>query len=252
MAIIRLPALALAPSAQRRVNVRISVEAAAAAIAPTLTASHQITKGLLKFTTHSYRVQKIAAQLGWLPGARYTNLRDVRKFDRLGFLDIDWKNYDFKAHIKAARSTQPLITIARDIEQIKALPEILDQASELRRYANIVVVVPKARRLGPILEDVIPPQFILGFSVPTRYGGTKIPLKYFQRPVHLLGGRPDVQRKLGNQLTVHSLDCNRFTLDAAFGDYFDGETFRPHPKGGYERCIRESLRNINRLWGLDG
>ena len=45
-----------------------------------------------------------------------------------------------------------------------------------------------------------------------------------------------------------SMDCNRFTLDAAFGDYFDGETFRPHPRGGYRRCLRESLRNINALW----
>jgi uncharacterized protein DUF6610 len=47
---------------------------------------------------------------------------------------------------------------------------------------------------------------------------------------------------------VRSLDCNRFTLDAAFGDYFNGEIFKPHPEGGYERCIEDSLRNINALW----
>jgi hypothetical protein len=95
---------------------------------------------------------------------------------------------------------------------------------------------------------VIPPDFLLGFSVPTKYGGTAIPMTAFRRPVHLLGGRPDVQRRLGSVLPVVSLDCNRFTLDASFGDYFDGECFRPHPKGGYDRCIDASIRNINELW----
>jgi hypothetical protein len=70
----------------------------------------------------------------------------------------------------------------------------------------------------------------------------------FKGRVHLLGGRPDVQRRLADAMNVVSVDCNRFTLDAAFGDYFDGEKFRPHPKGGYHRCLRDSILNINRLW----
>jgi hypothetical protein len=49
-------------------------------------------------------------------------------------------------------------------------------------------------------------------------------------------------------MDVVSFDCNRFTLDAQFGDYFDGRAFRPHPRGGYEACIRASIRNINKLW----
>jgi catechol 2,3-dioxygenase-like lactoylglutathione lyase family enzyme len=69
-----------------------------------------------------------------------------------------------------------------------------------------------------------------------------------KRPVHLLGGRPDVQRRLAELMPVVSMDCNRFTLDAAYGDYFDGETFRPHPVGGYDRCLRDSIKNINKLW----
>jgi hypothetical protein len=64
----------------------------------------------------------------------------------------------------------------------------------------------------------------------------------------LLGGRPDIQRKLAEEMKVISLDCNRFTYDARFGDYFDGEIFRPHPSGGYERCLRDSIKNINLLW----
>ena len=124
----------------------------------------------------------------------------------------------------------------------------MDEAFELAEHAVHVLIVPKDPKLEHDLEDLIPREFLLGYSVPTRYGGTKIPPTAFSRPVHLLGGRPDVQRQLANSLSVVSLDCNRFTLDAAFGDYFDGLKFRPHPVGGYYRCITDSIKNINKLW----
>jgi hypothetical protein len=84
--------------------------------------------------------------------------------------------------------------------------------------------------------------------VPTKYGGTAVSIESFDRPVHLLGGRPDVQRNIAEKLKVYSMDCNRFTFDARFGDYFDGETFRPHPIGGYDTCLTDSIKNINALW----
>lgn len=203
---------------------------------------------LLKFVTHSKRVLRIAKRFGWLPGARYTNLRDIREFSAIGFMDIDWKDYDFRLHLAAVKLLRPKMTVARDVERHSRLNEIIDQAYELSRYADRVVIVPKDRRLGDKL-DRIPLNFILGFSVPTRYGKTAIrPECFGSRSVHLLGGRPDIQRELARQMNVVSVDCNRFTLDATFGDYFDGETFRPHPVGGYERCVADSLRNINALW----
>jgi Family of unknown function (DUF6610) len=203
---------------------------------------------VLRFVAHSSRVLKIAQRYGWLPGARYTNLRDVRRCDRVGFLDIEWRNYSFQRHLEAAKATRPLITVALDVSDPRKLSGILDQASELGLYCERVVIVPKHPSLGDKLDSLIPSKFILGYSVPTRYGGTILPPRFFRRPVHLLGGRPDVQRRLAEVMPVVSIDCNRFTLDAAFGDYFDGEIFRPHPVGGYERCIRESVRNINGLW----
>lgn len=203
---------------------------------------------ILKFVAHSATVLRIAVAHGWLPGARYTNLRDVREYRRLGFLDIDWRNYDFKRHLDAAKVSRPRITVARDVEDKKNLNRVIDQAYRLLEYSKFVVIVPKDRRLEGNLERGIPEEFILGFSVPTRYGGTTLSPEAFTRPVHLLGGRPDVQRALGEKMPVFSLDTNRFTLDAAFGDYFDGETFRPHPHGGYHNCINDSVRNIGALW----
>ncbi len=203
---------------------------------------------ILKFVTHSKRVGNIAQLFGWLPGARYTNLRDVRSFSRLGFLDIHWSCYDFERHLAAAKSTRPLMTVARDVERRRDIGRIIEQADKLAEYAEKVIIVPKDIKLAKDMNEIIPARFILGFSVRTRYGATHISPTAFRRPVHLLGGRPDTQRYLATIMPVVSLDCNRFTLDAAFGDYFDGEIFRPHPTGGYDRCIADSLANINALW----
>src|SRR5437016_3929962 len=172
---------------------------------------------VVKFVSFGYKVQNIAARFGWLPGARYTNLRDVRRFDRLGFLDIEWRDYDFRRHLSAAASTKPLLTVARDVERPKDLDRILDQASELSQHCGNVIIVPKHKSLAEYIEDVVPKEFLFGYSVPTRYGGTRLSPNFFVRKVHLLGGRPDVQRRLAGQMRVVSLDCNRFALDARYG-----------------------------------
>jgi hypothetical protein len=101
----------------------------------------------IRFVTHSKKVQRIAAKEGWLPGARYTNLRDVTTMGRLGFLDIDWKQYNFDKHLWAAKLTRPILTVARDIDDKSQLEEVLNQAAQLRKFAQHVVVVPKDPRL---------------------------------------------------------------------------------------------------------
>lgn len=205
---------------------------------------------VIKFVAHGRKVQVHAQKHGWLPGARYTNLRDVRdvSFDNRGFLDINWKHYNYALHLEAAKRMKPALTIAQDVLCITNLKNILKEADELQKYSDFVAIVPKDPRLTSKLESLIPSHFIIGYSVPSKYGSTNIPASAVIRPVHLLGGRPDIQRKIANECPVISIDCNRFTLDAAFGDHFDGETFRPHPFGGYENCLDSSMVNINKLW----
>jgi hypothetical protein len=204
----------------------------------------------IKFVAHSKRVIDLAARHGWRPGARYTNTRDVRHtdFSGIGFLDINWKRYDFARHLAAVTLLKPFMTVARDIECVSQLDSILREAARLQAHATHVVLVPKDERLHRRFEELLPPSFVLGFSVPTRYGATPLDPANYTRPVHLLGGRPDVQMKFAQLMPVASVDCNRFTLDARFGDYFDGQKFRPHPKGGYETCLDDSIKNINRCW----
>ena len=201
-----------------------------------------------KFICHGHPVQQIARKHGWLPGARYTNIRDIRRIGKLFFLDIDWEHYDFEYHLSIAKEWNPYLTVARDITRDSDLEHVIREAENLFRYCKNVAIVPKAPSMAPFMEKEIPRKFIFGYSVPSKYGETKIDPLNFRRPVHLLGGRPDRQFEIAKNLNVVSFDCNRFALDAAFGDYFDGERFRPHPLGGYDICLKDSLRNINKLW----
>ncbi|MEW2919357.1 DUF6610 family protein [Ruegeria sp. ANG10] len=200
-------------------------------------------------TCHSKTVGSIAAQHGWLVGARYTNLRDIKTFSEIGLIDIDWKNYDFEKHMWAVKKTKPLVTIARDLEDIEQSEEVFSQAAQLAKHAHNVCIVPKDLKLTGQVNSFVPEQFMLGYSTPTKYGGTQLPLTDFvNRPIHILGGRPDVQRELASSLQIFSLDVNRFSLDARFGDYFNGSRFVPHPIGGYLRCLEDSIKNISSMW----
>jgi hypothetical protein len=202
----------------------------------------------MKIVNHSKKTLDIATKLGWHVGARYTNLRDIKTFKNVAFIDIDWKNYDFEKHLEAVKLVRPKMTVARDIEDINELGSIILEAEILHKYCEEIIVVPKDIQLVNKLH-LIPEKYILGYSVPSKYGKTEIPPEKFgNRRVHLLGGRPDVQRNLANFMNVVSSDCNRFTLDAKFGDYFVGSKFIPHHKGGYDNCLKDSIININKIW----
>jgi hypothetical protein len=203
----------------------------------------------LKFAAHSKLVQDITTAHGWLPAARYTNLRDVKSYPALGFLDIDWKRYDLDAHLKAAETTRPHITIARDVLSIDDLDEIISEADALLEFSDRVALVPKDVRFNETgIKSLVPPRFMLAYSVPSRYGGTKVHPNLFDRDTHLLGGSPSRQLELADKFSVYSLDCNRFTIDAKFGDRFDGTRFVEARHLGYHECLRQSVIAINAAW----
>ncbi len=83
-----------------------------------------------KFINHSKKAICIAQRYGWLPGARYTNLRDVRAFKRLGLLDRDWRDYNFQRHLEVTRLTCPLMTVARDIERRSQIRQVVAEAAD--------------------------------------------------------------------------------------------------------------------------
>lgn len=204
---------------------------------------------MVKIICHGRPTLRKAVKLGWLPGARYSNLRDVRGFDTIGLIDCDWQDYSFKKHLEAVKAVNPYLTVARDLVNRRDLSQLSEQAAELRQHAQYVIIVPKIRRFKDVRATMMHRRHILGYSVPTGYGKTSVSLEHFRGVgVHLLGGRPLAQLQLSRKINVVSFDCNSLTIDASFGKYFDGDKFRKHPRGGYMNCVLDSLRGINAMW----
>jgi len=144
----------------------------------------------------------------------------------VAFVDNDFKAYDHAVHLAAVKEYRPKYATVRDV-MTKAqcesagiayypLEQILDWASELAQFASNVIVVPKYDCLDRIPEDRM-----LGYSVPTQYGGTPLPITAFRgRRVHLLGGNPEVQIQYYRAIpdSVVSLDNNQMHLRATFGN----------------------------------
>ena len=107
---------------------------------------------ILKLISHGGVSLRLATRAGWLPAARYTDLRKVRSYPRLGLLDIPWRQYCFRRHLATVKAIRPLMTVARDVQSAEELDQTLREAELLARYASIVVIVPKDPKLIETLE----------------------------------------------------------------------------------------------------
>lgn len=132
------------------------------------------------------------------------------------FVDNDYENYVHRVHLAAVKQFRPRYATVRDImskEQCQeagisyfSMDRIMDWAEELSEYSDNVIIIPKI----PVI-DKIPEKYILGYSVPTSYGGTPLPTEAFKgRRVHLLGGSPNRQIAYWSKLKdeVVSIDNN--------------------------------------------
>lgn len=152
------------------------------------------------------RFAEIALSGGFEYGAQLPN---AVYFDPQ-FVDQDWRNPDFDAYVMALRNTKPHVASVLDWEFEQQLPEVLRWAEEAAASVDVVIIIPKV--IGGIarIPKIIGGKAIrLGYSVPTRFGGTVVPLAEFgERPVHLLGGSPHKQMRLSRMLNAVSADGN--------------------------------------------
>jgi len=179
-----------------------------------------------------------AYEMGFLPGMisakadAWRKILDRNPGIRIGLMDNEWHDYDHAAHVAGVAEARPKYATVRDVmtkAQCEAagvdfypLEQILDMAAEVEEYADNVIVIPKYDCL-----DKIPEKYVIGFSVPTSYGGTPMPASALRgRRVHLLGGSWKNQRAylgiLGQD--VVSLDNNHLLRVCEFGNftYADG------------------------------
>lgn len=158
---------------------------------------------------------------------------------KIVFVDNPFKDYNHKKHIAYLKELytkghHPKYVTVRDImtkEQCKeadikyfSLEQILEWADEIQQYAENVIIIPKYDCFDKLDE-----KYILGYSVPTAYGGTELPLEMFKgRKIHILGGSPNKQIAVLSELIneVVSIDGNYLRKLAMVGNCWfpDGTT----------------------------
>lgn len=167
------------------------------------------------------------------------------------FVDNKWTDYDHSRHLDLVRHLRPCLATARDIEQIKDLPKILQEAGEIARYCDKVVLIPKVEFEIPDLDF----PWMWGYSVPSGYGKCDLPLSFFgDRPCHLLGGSPHKQSEFLGKLNIFSLDCNYFMISAKFGKstWPDAKPRNQKLTKGCYNSFRVSLQKTKQFWEENG
>lgn len=153
------------------------------------------------------RFASIAIEAGFSYGAQ--PLRTT--YFPLDFADLDPNHIPPKdAYIAALAEHSPRLATVADWTTWEQLPEVLEWAEEAAAHVETVIIIPKVVGGVDALPGVIGHKPVrLGYSVPTRHGGTALPIWEFgDRPIHLLGGSPHNQIKLSYYLNIVSIDGN--------------------------------------------
>lgn len=197
------------------------------------------------------RFDQIALDAGFKLGVR---LPDSKSHYDIFFADQDWKSPNRAAYMAALAEHRPAMATVLDWEREEQRAEVLDWAEEAAQYVERVLIVPKV--LGGIKtlpRHVGGTDIVLAYSVPSRYGGTFVPVWEFAGwPVHLLGGQPHKQMELRYYLDVVSADGNYANLKATkFCEFWRAGRWypvRPKQDDAIYEAFRCSCENIMKAW----
>ncbi|MCC5641088.1 GNAT family N-acetyltransferase [Nostoc sp. CHAB 5844] len=185
----------------------------------------------------------IAHSAGWNLGINSSGKNTSHQ--HMMMVDNDWEDYKHSQHLEMVRRNKPLIATARDIEDPLQLPEILEQAAELAKYAGRVLLIPKC-------DVALPENYWLGYSVPSRYGSTPLKPEWFgDRPIHLLGGSPKKQALAYPQMNVISLDANyaqNLATNFCKAVWTDGNKNIERQEQGCYNALSVSLKQQFNFW----
>ena len=160
------------------------------------------------------RFAEIAVNAGFLYGARLP----ARGLPFAPwFADQDWKKPNRKRYMAELATHRPTMASMLDLETPEQLAEVLSWSEEAAQYVARVMIIPKAHGIIDKLPHRIgAADVVLGYSVPTRYGGTEVAVWEFAGwPVHLLGGSPHAQMSLAHYMNAVSADGNYHQLMAS-------------------------------------
>lgn len=208
------------------------------------------------------RFARIAIEAGFTYGAQLPGT----VYFRPEFADQDWKQPNREAYMAVLQKHKPRMATVLDWEHDEQLPEVLAWAEEVAALVTeSVLIIPKV--LGGVarLPRIIGGRQVrLGYSVPTRHGGTQVPAwEFLGWPVHLLGGSPHAQMSLAGisldsrppmmgfakgvpRLNVQSVDGNMHHLMATWHCQFWMPGTARYARSRYWPTLREANRH---LWG---
>jgi hypothetical protein len=157
------------------------------------------------------RFAQIAVDTGFLYGAQLPG----HVSQPLYFADQNWKRPNRTKYMNALAKHRPHIATVTDIERSNQLTSILDEAEEASQYVEIIILIPKINGIIKQLPRTINGKEIrLGYSVPTPYGGTAVPLhEFIDWPIHLLGGSPHAQLTLAGRNPDQDTNQQSFTIN---------------------------------------
>ena len=196
------------------------------------------------------RFASIAVSEGWKYGARLPSTVHEKMF----FADQDWKRPNRTRYMDALEKYRPIMATVLDFEDVCQYPEILSWAEQASQWCEKIVIIPKVSgTIDDIPQKIGTSDIILGYSVPTSYGGTSVPVWEFgHRPVHLLGGSPQKQRDMTSYLNVVSADGNMAIKCATkFLKYWTPQGWVSLVRGERDapyRAFEYSMREIMEFW----
>ncbi len=205
---------------------------------------------------------RIAVAAGFWYGFRSDSNHYADELGPVALLDSHWEEgrVDWSRHLDVCARLRPALATAPDTLSLDDLDRTLRQAGEIAAYANPLIVPKCEGMIRRLPREINGRPVTLGYSVPTSYGGSELPLwDYTGWPVHLLGGSPRRQAEVCRYLDVVSADGNVTWLLARRGivtgeNGAGGKTLRqadgqrwPHGNAPLE-ALRRSLANLRVFW----
>lgn len=166
------------------------------------------------------RFGALAVQHGFKYGAQLPNTVYFSPY----FCDQSWRMPNRPGYMTALKQHRPALATVLDLERMDQFDEVISWAQEAAQYVTeAVIIIPKVRGAIKKMPRTIGGVSVrLGYSVPTRFAGTTVPLtEFIDWPIHLLGGSPSSQLKLAGigEGNNRLFDAPALDVQSADGNY---------------------------------
>lgn len=182
------------------------------------------------------------AEIAVSAGFRYGAQLPATVYFAPWFADQNWKKPDRERYLAAVREHRPEVATVLDWEREDQLTEVLGWAEDVAALVETVIIIPKVVGGVHRLPRTIGGREVrLGYSVPTKFGGTSVPAWEFSGwPVHLLGGSPSSQLQVARYLDIRSADGNLTQKMAVKFGRFWGPNGGSNPRNRHWPQLRET------------